>query len=51
VLNLTSFHICAYMESAVGHRGYLAETMMKEIEAEQLAFAIGESKLGEFTKA
>ena len=35
MLNLASFHLCAYMDFAAGHKGRLVKIMMREIEAEQ----------------
>ena len=36
ILNLASFHLCAYMDFATGQKGRLAKIMMAEIETEQL---------------
>src|SRR5580700_1954475 len=35
MLNLASFHLCAYMDFATEHEGRLVKIMMSEIEAEQ----------------
>ena len=41
MLNLASFHLCAYMDFASKHKGRLVKIMMSEIEAEQLNAAAG----------
>ena len=52
MLNHASFHLCAYMDFATGHKGRLTKIMMGEIEAEQLnAFAVREAKAAASPKA